>query len=116
MRLAVFFRLRLQNTDLYLTPILSLNLVQRPGGSQTLLTTPTGLTLEPATDDVVLVGNDTSLLEGIANSQQNDAAYIKFDGIGAGPERTIHHHATVDYLFAVEGYREGFSAGDNRLE
>jgi hypothetical protein len=38
MRLAVFFRLRLrlslQNTAALPTPILSLNLVQRPGGSQ----------------------------------------------------------------------------------
>jgi hypothetical protein len=59
---------------------------------------------------------NTSQLEGIADSQKNDAAYLKFDGIMAAPEMTMPaHRAAVDQLFALEGVTEGFLSGNNLL-
>ena len=62
-----------------------------------------------STFDGIMAGPDTDALEGIANSQKNDAAYIKFDGIMSAPKTTMPaHHAAVDQLFALEGLNEGF--------
>ena len=53
---------------------------------------------------------DTGALEEIAKGQQNDAAYIKFDGIMQAPGRTMPaHHAAVDQLFTQEGLNEFFN-------
>ncbi|MCP3696062.1 MAG: hypothetical protein GY917_27940, partial [Planctomycetaceae bacterium] len=63
--------------------------------TRALLTTMPGLTIEPTADAAVQVANnienqdaltDTSDMEAIAKGQQNDAAYIKFDGIMAGTD------------------------------
>ncbi len=59
--------------------------------------------------DGIMSGTDNGDLEQIANSQQNDAAYIKFDGIMSAPETTMPaHRAAVDQLFALEGLNGGF--------
>ena len=60
--------------------------------------------------DGIMAGTDTSDMEAIAKSQKNDAAYIKFDGIMQAPGRTIAaHQAAVDQLFTQEGLNVVFN-------
>ena len=96
--------------------------------TRALLTTMPGLTFEPTADaaaqvadsqkndaayikfDGIMSGTDTGALEEIADSQKNDAAYIKFDGIMQAPSRTIAaHQAAVDQLFTQQGLNVVFN-------
>ena len=96
--------------------------------TRALLTTMPGLTIEPTADaaaqvadsqkndaayikfDGIMSGTDTGALEEIADSQKNDAAYIKFDGIMQAPDRTMPaHHAAIDQLFTQEGLKDFFN-------
>ena len=111
--------------------------------TRALLTTIPGLTLEPTTDHAAQIGqsshannieqiaqsqkNDAAFikfdgimstpgnsdLEEIAASQKNDAAFMKFDGIMSAAETTRPaHQAAVDQLFALEGAKGQTFAGN----
>ena len=65
--------------------------------------------------DGIMAGTDTSDMEAIAKGQRNDAAYIKFDGIMQAPGRTMPaHHAAVDQLFTQEGLKDFFNPATSR--